>query len=205
MNKKQSIIIWVISICLCPLIANAVTFDDMVMHRSSDKQPFWGYTYKNIKWVSHILDPETTPSFENEAGSGGQVDIGRVDIDSDGKPKTIKVIWGHGVSDHSLTIELYRDSKMKELISRLEPGGIQPNFKVEDIDNDGKLEIVLWGAVANLKMSQDLSDTSKPFEGHSDQHLFKVDVYKLDKDKYNLQRSYVSKQKYEPFCEEQPE
>ena len=206
MNRNRLIVI-LIGICLCPLTVNAVTFDDMLGHGPNKTQPFWGNHYKNIEWIAHTPNP-VVPDAEPSGGEAdyrGQIDIGLVDLQGDGKKETIKVIWGPGVSDHSLTIELYRDSDIKELISRLEPDGIQPNFKVEDIDNDGKLEIVLWGAVANPKMSQDLSDTSKPFEGHSDQHLFKVDVYKLDKDKYNLQRSYVSKQKYEPFCEEQPE
>ena len=195
MNKKQLIAIWTILICLCPLITNA----------ASKAHPILGYTYKNIKWVSHT--PTSVPGgdpTEGEADFRGQVDKGLVDLNGDGKKETIKVIWGPGVSDHSLTIELYRDSKMKELINRLEPSGIQPNFKVEDIDNNGKLEVVLWGAVNDPKMSQLSSDTSKPFEGHSDPHLFKVDVYKLDKDKYSLQKSYVSNEHYLPFCEEQP-
>jgi len=186
---------WITSICLCPLIANA----------ASKVHPVLGYTYKNIKWVSHT--PTSVPGgdpVEGEADFRGQIDVGLVDLNGDGKEETIKVIWGPGVSDHSLTIELYRDSEMKELISRLEPRGIQPNFKLEDLDNDGKLEVILWSAVNDPKMSQDVSNTGKPFEGHSDLHLFKVDVYKLDKDKYSLHKSYISKQKYEPFCEEQP-
>jgi len=170
MNKVELIIAWVIIICLCPLLANAITFDDMLMHRSSDKQPFWGNHYKNIKWISHTPDPagpDAEPS-GGEADARGQIDTGTVNLQSDGREKTIKVIWGPGVSDHSLTIELYRDNEMKELITRIEPGGIQPNFKIEDIDNDGRLEIVLWGAVDDPNMSQLLSDESKPFEGHSD-------------------------------------
>lgn len=192
MNKNTLIVIWLTLICLCPLIANA----------ASKAQPLLGYTYKNIKWVSHR--PTSVPGGdpgEGEADFRGQVDVGLVDLNGDGKKETIKVIWGIGVSDHSLKIELYRDNKK---FTTLKPKGIQPNFKVDDIDNDGKLEVVLWGAVADPKMSQLSSDTSKPFEGHSDLHLFKVDIYKLDKDKYSLQKSYVSKHKYEPFYEEQP-
>ena len=207
MNKKQLIVAWVILICLCPLIANAVTFNDILVHHPSNTQPFWGYAYKNIKWISHTptsivgIDPD-----EEEADFRGQVDIGLVDLNGDGKEVIIKIVWGPGVSNHSLIIVLYKDSEMRELISYLEPSGIQPNFKVEDIDNDGKLEIVLWGAVADPKMDNDTSKTSKSFaERHSVPHLFKVDVYKLDNDKYMLQKSYISKQKYEPFCEEQPE
>lgn len=200
--NRNSLVIILLGICLCPLTANAMTFDDMLIHRSSDKQPFWGDYYKNIKWISHT--PTDGKPSEEEADFRGQVDIGLVDLDSDSKEETIKVIWGPGVSDHSLTIELYRDSEMKELVSRLEPGGIQPNFKVEDVDNDGKIEVILWGAVSDPNMSQDISDESKPFEGHSDSHLFQVDVYKIGEDSRRLQKSYISKQKYEPFCEEQP-
>jgi len=191
MNRKPLIVIWITLICLCPLIANA----------ASKVRPLLGYTYKNIKWVSHT--PTSVPGgdpTEGEADFRGQIDTGLTDLNGDGKKETIKVIWGVGVSDHSLTIELYKDNKK---FATLKPKSIQPNFKVEDIDKDGKLEVVLWGAVNDPNMSQ-VDDGSKPFEGHSDLHLFKVDIYKLDKDKYSLQKSYVSKQKYEPFCEEQP-
>lgn len=192
MDKKLLIFIWIISVCLCPLIANA----------ASKVHTLLGYSYKNIKWISHT--PTSIPGgdpTEGEADFRGQVDTGLVDLNGDGEKETIKVVWGIGVSDHSLTIELYKDNKK---FATLKPKGIQPNFKVEDIDKDGKLEVVLWGAVADPKMSHDASNANKPFEGHSDLHLFKVDVYKLDKDKYSLQKSYVSKQKYDLFCEEQP-
>ena len=99
---------------------------------------------------------------------------------------------------------MYKDESMKQLIAHLEPTGAQANFKVEDLDGDDKLEIIIWGAVADPKMSQDASDKSKPFEGHSAPHLFKVDVYKIGEDNRRLQESYISKEKYEPFCEEQP-
>ena len=164
--------------------------------------PFLGYNYEHIKWTRYI--PLTTKSQATEEGYSGQIDKGIVDLDGDGKEETIRVIWGTGVSDHALTIELYKDREMHQFISRLKPSGIQPNFKLEDLDNDGKLEVILWGAVDDPNMSQDSTDTSKPFEGHSAPHLFKVDTYKLDKEGYRLQKSYVSKEHYLPFCEEQP-
>lgn len=200
MNKKQLIV--AIIICLYPYITSAVTFDDMLVHKPSNKQTFWGYYYKNIEWVSHTPEPIIDNSYGGEADYRGQIDIGNVDLDGDSKNETIKVIWGTGVSDHSLTIEVYKGSKK---IATLQPKGIQPNFNVEDIDGDGKLEIVLWGAVADSKKSQDLSDESKPFEGHSSLHLFKVRIYKLGRGKYKLSKEYTSRKKYEPFCEEQPE
>ena len=64
--------------------------------------------------------------------------MGKVDLYGDETNETIKAIWGPGVSDHSLRIELYKDG---EKFSTLKPHGIQPNFKLEDLDGDGKLEL----------------------------------------------------------------
>lgn len=199
MNKK--IVVWAIAIWLCPLIASALTFDEMLIHETSTTQPFLGYKYENIKWIKHTPD-DTAESYKEEAGSGGQVDIGQVDVDGDSKFETIKVIWGPGVSDHSLEVELYKENSK---IGLFVAPGIQPNFKLEDIDKDKKLELVIWGAVDDPKMSQLLDDESKPFEGHSSPHLFKVRIYKLKQSAYKLSKEYTSKKKYEPFCEEQPE
>ncbi len=188
-------------ICLFPLCVYAVTFDEMLAHKASNSQPFRDDIYKNITWASHTPDPEGEPETA-EADSRGQIDIGKADLDGDGAEETIKVIWGPGVSDHSLNIELYKgDAK----IGSLKAPGIQPNFKIEDIDADKKLEVIIWGAVADPNMSQYASDESKPFEAHSDLHLFKVEIYKLEKGKYILSKEYTSRKKYEPFCEEQPE
>ena len=196
MNRKQLILL--LALLLIPLAAMAITFDDMLGHHPSKDQPFWGYQYKNIKWVSHT--PGEGPPEGGEADYRGQVDMGKVDIDNDNKDATIKVTWGGGVSDHSLTVEVYKGDKT---FATLRPKGIQPNFKVEDIDGDGKLEIVLWGAVADPKMSQ-LVGESKPFEGHSEPHLFTVSIYKLTDAGYKLSKEYTTKKKYEPFCEEMP-
>ena len=200
MNKKQLILL--LALLLIPLSAMAVTFDDMLVHKPSNTQTFWEYHYKNITWVSH--SPVPVPDYytsDEEADNRGQIDIGKVDLDGDGKAETIKVIWGPGVSDHSLEIELY---KGKNKFGSFDAPGIQPNFKLEDIDGDKKLELVIWGAVADPKMSQIVTDKSKSFEGHSDPHLFKVRSYKLKQGEYKLFQEYISKKKYEPFCEEQP-
>ena len=188
--------------------AYAVTFDEILVHKSSNSQPFWGDYYKNITWTKHApylpKEMEGEVIEPGEADYRGQIDIGLVDLDGDKKPETIKVIWGHGVSDHSLLLELYKDAGMKTLIAKLEPTGIQPNFKLEDLDGDGKLEVILWGAVSDPSMSQDVNDTSKPFEGHSSPHLYEVSIYKMEAGGYKLSQRYTSKKKYEPFCEEQP-
>jgi hypothetical protein len=167
--------------------------------------PLFGYNYKNIRWIDHIPylpeGMEDDVIYPGEADYRGQIDIGYVDLDSDGSQETIKAIWGHGVSNRSLAIELYKDDNK---IATLRPKGIQPNFKVEDIDGDGIMEIVLWGAVSDPNMSQLISDTSKPFEGHSSPHFFVVSTYKLEGDEYRLVEEYTSKDKYEPFSMEQP-
>lgn len=183
--------------------AYAITFDDMLAHKATTDMPFWGDYYKNIKWISHAPDPNVK-AVDGEADYRGQIDIGLMGLYGDRNQETIKVIWGQGVSDHSLRLELYKDAEMKTHIATLEPAGIQPNFKIEDMDGDGKLEIVLWGAVSDPSMSQDVGDASKLFEGHSSLHLFTVSTYKLTDAGYKLSREYTTKEKYEPFCEEQP-
>ena len=204
MNKKQLIVACILFIIVLPSTVYAMTFDDMLGHHPSISHHFMG-KHKNIKWISHTpflpkemeQDEINLPISPDEADYRGQVDTGVVDLDGDGSEETIKVIWGHGVSDHSLTIELYKgDIKLNSI----EAPGIQPNFKLEDIDGDKKLELVIWGAVSDPNMSQDGADDSKPFEAHSVPHLFKLEIYKLEKGKYKLSKEYISKKKYEPFC-----
>lgn len=165
-------------------------------------EAFLGYPYKNIQWVSHTPTPVGSEMPTDEADDRVREDTGKVDFLGDGKYETIKVIWGGGVSDHSLEIEIYRNGKV---FATLRPKGIQPNFKIEDIDGDGKLEVVLWGAVKDPAMSYDISDESRPFEGHSAPHLFTVSIYKLTDTDYQLAKEYTSKKKYDPFCKDQPE
>jgi tetratricopeptide (TPR) repeat protein len=188
-------------------ITNTIDVLDQPRQHIIDRpsQPLFGYNYKNIKWIDHIpylpKDMEDDVIYPGEADYRGRVDIGYVDLDGDGSQETIKVIWGHGVSSRSLVVEVYKDDNR---IATLRPKGMQPNFNVEDIDGDGIMEIVLWGAVPDPDMSQDASDESKPFEGHSSPHLFVVSTYKLEGDEYRLLDEYTSKGKYEPFSVEQP-
>ena len=191
MNKKQLIVAWIVIIYLYPLVTNAMT------------SPFLGYQYKNINWIEHIPD-EAAESYKDEGGSGGQVDIGLVDLEGDGQDETIKVTWGPGVSDHVLTIELYKDREMQELISHLQPHGIQPNFKVEDIEVDGRFEIIIWGGLWDFRMPGEGGVTKETYEGHSDFHRYIVATYKFMRGEYYLWDIYTTKKKYEPFCEEQP-
>ena len=171
---------------------------------ANPSQPFLGCQYKNIQWLSHIstlpAGDKTGPN-PDEADYRGQEDVGKVDLFEDGKYETIKAIWGHGVSDHSLKIEVYKD---KKLFATLEPKGIQPNFKIEDVDGDGKLEIVLWGALWDSMAIDENGKDNPAYEGHSEPHLFTVSTYKLTNTGFQLAKEYTTKKKYEPFCNDQP-
>ena len=198
MDKKGLIIAWVIVMCLYPLRVSA---NEMLLHETIKSKPFLGYQYKNIKWIEHMPD-ESLGSYKDEAGSGGQVDIGEVDLDGDKKDETIKVIWGPGVSDSFLTIELYKDdSRFAVLESKY---GIQPNFKVEDIEGDGKFEIIIWNGLWDPRLPGEDGITEETYEGHSSSHRYIVAIYKLIREDYVLWDIYTTKKKYEPFCEEQP-
>jgi len=204
MNKKQLIVGWVIIIWLCPLFSRAATFDEMLIHKTSTIQPFLGNHYKNIEWVSHnpiLLNGEEP--YDEEADFRGQIDVGKVDLDGDKKDETVKVIWSGGVSDHFLTIEVYRDS---EIISTIKGEfGIQSNFKIEDIDGEGKKEIIIWSGIWDPRMPGEDGVTETTYEGHSGLHRYVVATYKLIREQYYLWDIYTTKKKYEPFCKEQPQ
>jgi hypothetical protein len=212
MNKKQFLVSWVLAICLCPLIADAITFNDMLMWHPSKSQPFMG-EHKNIKWVAHTPDSLEDPEAEKaaleavtgpdaEADNRGQIDEGRIDLDGDGKDETIKVIWYGGVSDHGLAIEVYTDNK---LISTLKGEyGIQSNYKIEDVDSDNKKEIIIWSGLWDFRMGAEDGIAEDAYEGHSDSHKYVVATYKFVRGEYYLWDIYTTKKKYEPFCEEQP-
>ncbi|MDP8260931.1 MAG: hypothetical protein P9M01_01135 [Candidatus Kappaea frigidicola] len=126
----------------------------------------------------------------------------KIDIDNDGKEELIKVIYGGGVSDKPLTIEIYKDGK---LIATLKGEfGIQSNYKIEDVDNDGKKEIIIWSGLWDFRMAGEGGVTKETYEGHSAPHRYIVVTYKLLRGEYYLWDIYTTKKKYEPFCEEQP-
>jgi len=69
----------------------------------------------------------------------------KIDIDGDKKAELIKVMYGPGISDKFLEIEVYKEGR---LISTLKGEfGIQSNYKIEDVDNDGRKEIIIWSAI----------------------------------------------------------
>ncbi len=212
MNNKHLVLVLVLAIWFIPLPSRAVTFDDMLGHHPSKTHPFMG-EHKNIKWVSHT--PYTLKNAEEEkaaeeavtgpnaeADDRGQVDIGKIDLDGDGKDETIKVIWNGGVTDHFLTIEVYKD---KKLISTLKGEyGIQSNYKIEDVDKDGRQEIIIWSGLWDFRLPGEEGITEETYEGHSGLHRYVVATYKLIRGEYYLWDIYTTKKKYWPFSEEQP-
>lgn len=216
MNKNQLITAWILLIIIFPLTVYAITFDDMLVHHPSKSHPFMN-EHKNIKWVSHAPDTLEDPKEEKaaeealmgpnaEADDRGQVDIGKVDLDGNGKEETLKVIWAGGVSDHGLTIEVYKAGK---LISKLNNEfGIQPNYRITDAGKDGRREIIIWSGNWDPRMPGEDGITEATYEGHSGLHRYIVSTYKLINSslgyQYVLWDVYTTKKKYEPFCEEQP-
>lgn len=184
--------------------AIAESSDDFVLLIPSKSQPFCNKQYEHITWVEHVPVPERDldEAEMGEADDRGQIDIGRVDLDEDGKDEIIKVIWGPGVSDHALTIELYKDNALFSTLRS--EHGIQPNFKIEDTDGDGRFEIIIWGGLWDPRMPGEEGITESTYEGHSAPHRYVVATHKLIRGEYLLWDIYTTKEKYEPFCREQP-
>jgi hypothetical protein len=126
----------------------------------------------------------------------------KIDLDGDKKPELIKVMYDLGVSDKALTIEVYKAGK---LISTLKGEfGIQSNYKVKDVDKDGKQEIIIWSGIWDPRMPGEEGITEATYEGHSAPHRYIVTTYKLIRGQYYLWDVYTTKKKYAPFCEEIP-
>lgn len=126
----------------------------------------------------------------------------KIDLDGDKKSELVKVIYGLGVSDKFLTIEVYKAGK---LISTLKGEyGIQSNYKIEDVDKDGKQEIIIWSGLWDFRMPGEDGVTEVTYEGHSTPHRYVVATYKLIRGQYYLWDIYTTKNKYGPFCEEMP-
>ncbi|MFA7271260.1 MAG: hypothetical protein WC090_00880 [Candidatus Omnitrophota bacterium] len=126
----------------------------------------------------------------------------KIDLEGDKKSELIKVMYGPGVSDKFLEIEVYKAGK---LISTLKGEyGIQSNYKIADIDKDGKQEIIIWSGIWDPRMPGEDGVTEATYEGHSAPHRYIVATYKLIRGQYYLWNIYTTKKKYEPFCEEIP-
>jgi hypothetical protein len=139
----------------------------------------------------------------SEDGAEPVITEHRIDVDGDKHDELVKILYGPGVSDKSLTIEVYKGGK---IISTLKSEfGIQPNYKFEDVDADGKKEIVIWSGLWDFRMPGEDGITEETYEGHSDTHRYVVATYKFMRDEYYLWDIYTTKKKYEPYCEEIPE
>lgn len=152
----------------------------------SDDKPFMDGYYENIRWTEHTV----YPTF-GESDRKGQIDEGKVDVDGDGVEEEIKVIWGEGVTDHSLAIEITRFQPENVSLGTLGPvAGIQPNYKLEDLDADGKLEVIVWGGLWDYEISQ---------EAELGPHRYVVAIYRLLSGGYALWDVYTTRTKYNPF------
>jgi hypothetical protein len=139
---------------------------------------------------------------DNEDGASPVVTKYKIDMDGDGKKDDVRILYGPGVSDKSLNIEVRKDNK---LIDTLKPiAGIQPNYRIADIDKDGKMEVMIWGGLWDPRLPGEDDVTEDTYEGHSDLHRYVVVTYKLVRGEYYLWDVYTTKKKYDPFCEEQP-
>ena len=126
----------------------------------------------------------------------------KIDLDGDRTDELIKVLYGHGISDKYLTIEVYKNGKLISILKS--EFGIQSNYKIEDIDNDGKKEIIIWSGLWDFRIAGEDGITESTYEGHSAPHRYVVSTYKLPRGEYYLWEIYTTRKKYEPFCEEQP-
>ncbi len=204
-------IIMLIALSLFSVSAYAVTYDQILEHKASTAKPFWGdyYEYKNIKWISHKLyfegaTDEQMKEMEQEAVDAvderGQIDVGSVDFNGDGKNEYLKVIWtAYGGPAKGLVIEVYHDKNLKNKIASVSPEseGYHPNFKVEDVDGDGSLELVTFAGVPDPNMSSMVDDT-KPFEPRFADRFLSASIYKYKNGTLALSRKYLTKEKFEP-------
>nr|MBU1327898.1 hypothetical protein [Candidatus Omnitrophota bacterium] len=211
MNKKQLIVISIILSYLFPVLAHAVTYDDILVHKASDSRPFLGdhYEYKNIKWISHKpyfegATDEQMKEMEQEmleaVDERGQIDVGSVDFDGNGENEYLKARWtGYGGPAKGLIIEVYQDKELKNQIGFVNPQrkGYHPNFKVEDVDKDGSLELITFAGVPDPNMSSMYGDV-KPFEPRFADRFLNVSIYKFTNGTLELSRQYLTKDKYEP-------
>jgi hypothetical protein len=209
-NMRKTLILLIVA-CFLPAIVQAVTYDDILVNKASESRPYWGdhYKYEHIRWISHEpyfegATAEQMKELEEEAleaiDERGQIDIGAVDLDADGKDEYIKVIWtAYGGPAKGLVIDVYTDKELKNKIASLSPQseGYHPNFIVADIDSDKALEIVTFAGVPDLDMSGAVDD-DKPFEPRFANRFLQVSVYKYQDGAMNLSRQYRTDGKYEP-------
>jgi hypothetical protein len=205
---KQVIILFIIS--ALPVTVHAVTYDDILVHKASASRPFWGdhYEYKNIEWISHEpyfkgLDEEQLKGLAEEAvyavDERGQIDIGKVDFNSDGKDAYIKAMWtAYGGPARGLVIEVYQDEALTDKIATISPQseGYNPNFQIEDIDGDGLLELITFAGIMDDHTGNAMDEN---FQGRFSNMRLQVSIYKFMDYNLKLDKRYVTDNRYEPY------
>jgi hypothetical protein len=190
--------------------ASALTYDEIVVNKASNARPYWGeyYEYKNIEWISHQpyfegLDDEQYRELEMEAidavDERGQIDIGRVDFNRDKEYQYIKVMWtAYGGPQRGLIIELYRDEALKYTIVTISPQseGYNPNFKIEDIDGDGLLELITFAGIIDDHTGNAMDEN---FQGRFSNMRLQVSIYKFIDGSLKLDKRYITGNRYQPY------
>ena len=145
--------------------------------------------------------PAGVKAEDYEPGAPVKTDY-QIDLDGDKKKEHVRVNYGPGVSDKALNIQILRGKKKAETIKA--EFGIQSNYRIADIDKDGKKEIIIWSGIWDPRMAGEDGVTEQTYEGHSAPHRYIVATYKQIRGEFYLWDVYTTKKKYEPFCEEQP-
>ena len=161
------------------------------------EKPLGSYITGSQDYMAHgPLSPN------NEDGAAPVITKHFIDLFGDNTKELVKVIYGEGVSDKFLTIEVYKDNK---LVSTLKSDyGIQSNYKIDDLYHDGKKEIIIWSGLWDFRLPGEDGITDNAYEGHSAPHRYIVAIYRPLRGEYYLWDIYTTKKKYEPYCEEMP-
>lgn len=140
--------------------------------------------------------------YDNEASDAPIVKEMQIDVDSDGVNELVKATWGPGVSDKPLKIEIFKDGNVIDTVHN--EFGIQPNYTLKDIDNDGKQELIIWQGLWDFRLPGEDGMTEEEYEGHSASHRHIVATYKWLRNEYYLWDVYTTKKKQPAWSETMP-
>lgn len=134
--------------------------------------------------ISDTPDENTSiPTRETQKWLGkGAIRNIEMDLDGNGQNETIKEIWSGGVSNKNLTLEIYSGETLISVLSN--NFGIQPNYKIQDRDGDGKQEIIIWNGIWDPRLPGEDGATKDNYEGHSSPHRYVFVTYKLIRGEY---------------------
>ena len=110
--------------------------------------------------------PAGVKAEDYEPGAPVKTDY-QIDLDGDKKKEHVRVNYGPGVSDKALNIQIIRGKKVETIKAEF---GIQSNYRIADIDKDGKKEIVIWSGLWDPRTPGEDGVTEKSYEGHSSPH-----------------------------------